>query len=81
MRFVIRHLDFDTGVITCDENTLPDWLKMKGFRWWLDDYVLNLSIGKHIDSDFHRIHRISGTCPLLTNKTVSGTIPQQKQGA
>jgi hypothetical protein len=67
-KFVMKHLVFKRAEPEeFDETTAPDWLTsnntIKGStmdnRWFWDDYVLKLKVGKSIDTDFHRITRIA----------------------
>ncbi len=48
-----------------DELTAPPWLKEGGVegstmcnRWFWEDYVLTLDIGKSVETDFTRITRV-----------------------
>lgn len=55
MKFEIQHLFFESNIVECTEENLPSWLEHKDFKWWLDDFVLQLKIGESIESDFHKI--------------------------
>jgi hypothetical protein len=60
MLFEMTHLFFTKSepYFFTDTNP-PIWLMSHTFRWWLEDYVFKLEIGKFIDSDFRRITRIN----------------------
>ena len=58
MRFEVAHRVFANDTITCDENSLPEWMKHNEFLWWTTMYVLKLQVGESIESDFHKIIRI-----------------------
>jgi hypothetical protein len=56
-KFKQSHLIFSNEFIFF-ENKVPLWLTSKTYKWWWKDFVLELEIGKYIDSDFNRITRI-----------------------
>lgn len=41
------------------EDNPPEWLTSKTFRWWWEEYVLKLEVGKSIKTDFQKIERLS----------------------
>jgi hypothetical protein len=63
----MTHLFFENNVEEFDEENAPDWLTsrntIKGStmdgRWFWNDHVLTLEVGKSIDTDFRSITRIS----------------------
>lgn len=67
MQFERIHLSFDTSPPkSFTEETAPKWLCEGGKegstmcnRWFWRDHVLTLKVGESVDTDFHRITRIS----------------------
>jgi hypothetical protein len=52
--------------VVFDENTAPKWLCEGGVagstmdtRWFWNEHVMTLSVGQTVDTDFHRITRVS----------------------
>ena len=60
MKFKITHLIFDDHPAKeFTEKNPPSWLLSNEFKWWWEDYVLKLKIGKFIKSDFSKIERVA----------------------
>lgn len=57
-KFEISHLFMKTQAVEFTEDNPPDWLLSKEYKWWWDEHVLTLEVGKHINSDFQKIKRI-----------------------
>lgn len=56
----MTHLVFkEKKPIEFTEDNPPSWLLYPEFKWWWDDHVLTLKVGKHIKSDFQKIKRLS----------------------
>lgn len=67
MKFVMRRWEqWPNDEIFFDEYNAPIWLTSENtvqgstmdMRWFWNDYVLQLSVGQFVDTDFHRITRI-----------------------
>ena len=46
------------GTYQHNESNMPPWLTSKENKWFLDDYVLKLSVGESTESEYHIITRI-----------------------
>ncbi len=66
MLFEVRHKVFKGAAETFTEETAPDWLTSKrtkpgstvDARWFWEDHVLTLKVGKSVETDFSVITRI-----------------------
>lgn len=64
--FEMQHRFFSSSQpVTFTEDTAPEWLKEGGIagstmdnRWFWNDHVLTLDVGKSIDTDFQTITRV-----------------------
>jgi len=58
MTFEMTHSIFGS-MKTFTEDNPPEWLVGKEYKWFWDDYVLKLSVGDGIETDFQEIRRIA----------------------
>ena len=54
--YSFTHLVFGT-VEHYAEDSLPDWLKSKHLKWFLEGHVQTLEVGGSVDTDFRKITR------------------------
>ena len=66
-RFEIRHRIFEGIPVTFTEGSAPEWLTGENTvpgstmdcRWFWKYHVLNLGVGRSLDTEFHTITRIA----------------------
>jgi len=57
-KFKMQHRVMKKTVKEFYEDNPPKWMLSDEFKWWYDDYVLKLEVGKSIRTDFQNITRI-----------------------
>lgn len=56
--FKMTHRFFENHVEFFTEENPPWWLVSKDYKWWYDDYILELEVGEAKEGDFRKIERI-----------------------
>ena len=54
----MTHHIFEKSLEYFTEETPPQWLTSREFKWFYEGYVLKLEVGKSIDTDFRKIERV-----------------------
>jgi hypothetical protein len=57
-KFRMTHHIFEESLEYFTEDTPPQWLTSREFKWFYEGYVLKLEVGKSIDTDFRKIERV-----------------------
>lgn len=59
MKFKMTHHIFEKSVEYFTEESPPEWLVSKEYKWFYDKHVMKLEVGDSVDTDFRNIERIA----------------------
>lgn len=54
----MTHHIFGKSIEHFTEDSPPEWLISREYKWFYDLHVMKLEIGKSVDTDFRKIERV-----------------------